>query len=115
VGRVRRRSGDGRYDTRRDGDTMRAREEVMCGARRDRFGVTDTPLCEGLPWATARPTLHHQVIVADYFRCRWCIRRRLVILSNAVSKLGEKQVCSLHIGDEYETNCQIMYQMWSGD
>jgi hypothetical protein len=24
-----RRSGDGRYDTRRDGDTTRAREEVM--------------------------------------------------------------------------------------
>jgi hypothetical protein len=40
---------------------MRAQEEVMCGARRDRFGVTDTPLCEGLLWARARPTLHYIV------------------------------------------------------
>jgi hypothetical protein len=40
-------------------DTRRAREEAMCGARGDRFGVTDTPLREGLPRATARPTLHN--------------------------------------------------------
>ena len=44
-------------ETRRDMDTMRARGEAMCGARRDRFGVTDTPLREGLPRATARPTV----------------------------------------------------------
>jgi hypothetical protein len=59
--------GVGMSDTRRDGDTTRAREEVMRGARGDRFGVTDTPLCEGLAWATARPTL--QGILG-----RWCHR-----------------------------------------
>jgi hypothetical protein len=37
---------------------MTRAQEVMCGARGDRFGVTDTPWREGLPWTTARPTLH---------------------------------------------------------
>jgi hypothetical protein len=45
-------------ESRQDMDMTRAREEAMCGARGDRFGVTDTPLREGLPRATARPTLH---------------------------------------------------------
>jgi hypothetical protein len=45
-------------ETRQGRDTLRAREEAMCGTRGDRFGVTDTPLREGLPRATARPTLH---------------------------------------------------------
>jgi hypothetical protein len=44
-------------ESRQDMDMTRAREEAMCGARGDRFGVTDTPLREGLPRATARPTV----------------------------------------------------------
>jgi hypothetical protein len=34
-------------ETRRNMDTMGTREEAMCGARGDRFGVTSNPLARG--------------------------------------------------------------------
>jgi hypothetical protein len=49
---------DTRFSETRDGERTGAQQEVMCGARGDRFGVNDIPLREGLPWAMAMPTLH---------------------------------------------------------